>query len=438
MPAITKKDRRIKLELVANKHHSVTGGLVAVEAMAQRFGLWEKLRLNRCLDPRKDRSRGYSAEVIAGQIIYALCSGGTGVVDAERLNDNPLAKELFGTSKFADESQVGQWLREQSDKSLAVLHQINRQLVKEICAKADPRRWLHNGQREVFFDDTQLEVSGKKFEGARINYEGQLALGWQTLWLSMFLLDGHLGSPVPCADQLGPMLEQNREHWKNQPAHFYADSASSSGNDLEKIAGEGWSYTVSYNKWTGPLEKKAQELPETQWKKSGEQEHAFFRYQPEGCAGAKLFACARWKDGFFYRYGFVVCDEGQKDAARVFERHHLKGDRERLFSEVLSGLDLHHPPCASLLANRIFYALAMIAYNLLMAIKVLELPDDCQGWRLKTLLKQMIYLPTRLMHRSRQVWARMMVPAGWLEWWRKLMERLWPRPGPGRPVLQAV
>jgi hypothetical protein len=438
MPAVTKKDRRIKLQLVANKDHSVSGGLIAVEAMAQHSGLWDKLRLNRCLDPRKDRSRGYSAEVIAGQILYALCSGGTGVVDAERLNDNPLAKELFGVEKFADESQVGEWMRAQNEKSLAVLQQINRDLVQWICTKADRRRWLHAGQREIFFDDTQLEVSGKKFEGAKINYEGNLALSWQTLWLGMFLLDGHVGSPGDCSDQLAPMLENNRAHWRGQEAHCYTDSGSSAGKYLEKIAAEGWHYTVSYNRWTGPLEKKAQELPPGEWKKSGEEEHAFFRYQPEGCASPKLFACARQKKDLFYRYGFVVCDEGQKDAGLVFERHHLKGDKEKLFSEVLSGLDLHHPPCASLQANRIFYALAMIAYNLLMAIKVLELPDDCQGWRLQTLLKQMVYLPTRLMNRSRQVWARLMVPAHWLEWWRKLLERMWPRPGPGRPALQAL
>jgi hypothetical protein len=296
--------------------------------------------------------------------------------------------------------------------------------VQWIGQKADGGRWLHAGKREVFFDDTQLEVSGKKFEGAKINYDGHLALSWQTLWLGMFLLDGCVGSPGDCSDQLNPMLETNREHWKNQPTHFYADSASSAGKYLEKIAAEGWHYTVSYNNWTGPLEKKAQELPSGEWKKSGEEEYAFFRYQPEGCETPKLFACARRMDGLFYRYGFVVCDEPQKDAGLVFERHHLKGDKERLFSEVLSGLDLHHPPCASLMANRVFYALAMIAYNLLMAIKVLELPDDCQGWRLKTMLK-----------RSRQVWARLMVPCAWLEWWRKLMERVWPRPGPGRPAL---
>jgi hypothetical protein len=39
-----------------------------------------------------------------------------------------------------------------------------------------PARWLHAGQVEGFFDDTEIEVEGKNFEGARINYEGNRAL----------------------------------------------------------------------------------------------------------------------------------------------------------------------------------------------------------------------------------------------------------------------
>src|SRR3979409_317269 len=118
MPTITKKDTRLKLQFVANTDHSIHAGLVAVEAMARRFGLWNKVRQIRCLDPRKDRKRGYSPEVIVGQLIYALCSGGGCLSDSEALKDDPLAQELFGVEKFADQSQVGEWLREQSQASV--------------------------------------------------------------------------------------------------------------------------------------------------------------------------------------------------------------------------------------------------------------------------------------------------------------------------------
>jgi hypothetical protein len=153
MPAITKKETRLKLRFVANTDHSVHAGLVAVEAMARRFGLWDKLRRLACLDPRRDRKRGYGPEVIVGQLIYALCSGGGCLSDSEALNDDPLAREHFGVAKLADQTQVGEWLREQSEESVAALRRLLHEFVAWVWQQAEPRRLLHAGQREVFFDE---------------------------------------------------------------------------------------------------------------------------------------------------------------------------------------------------------------------------------------------------------------------------------------------
>ena len=438
MAAITKKETRLKLRFVANTDHSIHAGIVAVEAMARRFDLWNKLGKLSALDPRKDKRRGFGSEVIVGQLIYALCSGGGCLSDSEALNEDPLAREVFGVKKFADQTQVGEWLREQSEESVAALRQVLHEFVAWVWRQADPRRLLHAGQREVFFDDTQLEVSGKKFEGAAINYNGDLALSWQTLWVGPLLCDSHVGSPKDVSDQLLPMLERNRCLWQGQVAHFYADSGSSAGHYLDAIAAEGWHYTVSYNKWTGPLERTAQALPALAWKQSGDAHHAFLRPQPEGRSTAQLYAVSRRRDGLFDRYGFIACDDAQTDAALVGERHHLKGEKEQLFGEVLNGLDLHRPPCSALIANQIYYLIAALAYDLMVAIKLLDLSDDCQGWRIKTLMKKLVMLPGRLSQRSRQWVARVLVPGAWLCWWQRWAQRVWPEHGPGRPRLAAV
>jgi len=88
---------------------------------------------------------------------------------------------------------------------------------------------------ECFFDDTQLEVYGRTFEGARINYEGKCALGWQTLWVGPFLVDGVLGSGGDVSAELRPLLRANRSLWKNETAYLYAgkrvECRSLSGGD---------------------------------------------------------------------------------------------------------------------------------------------------------------------------------------------------------------
>ena len=439
MSAITKRATRLKLQFVANTDHSIHAGLVAVEAMARRFGLWDKLRRHRCLDPRKDRTRGYGPEVIAGQLIYALCSGGGCLSDSEALNDDPLARELFGVARFADQSQVGEWLRGQTPESLVALRAVLREFVTWVWQQSPSERLLHAGQREVFFDDTQLEVCGKQFEAAAINYNGDLALSWQTLWVGSLLTDSHMGGPADVSDQLLPMLERNRSLWQGRAAHFYADSGSSAGKYLNAIAAEGWHYTVSYNKWTGPLERTARTLPATAWKQSGEEHHAFLSHQPEGCAAPHRFAAVRRPVDLFETYGFIACDEQQTDAALTAERHHLKGGKEQLFDEVLNGMDLHHPPCSALRANQVYYLIAALAYDLMVAIKLVDLNDECQGWRVKTLMKKLVLLPGRLSRRSRQWVARVLVPGAWLTWWQRWVQRAWPQDhGVGRPRLSAA
>jgi hypothetical protein len=105
---------------------------------------------------------------------------------------------------------------------------------------------------------------------------------------------------------------------------------------------------------------------------------------------------------------------------------------------VLSGLDLHHPPCKDLIANQAFYAIAMPAYNILTSLKVLDLPDDAQGWGIRTIIHYLLTVPVSASTHARYDVARICIPAGWLRWRRLFVEQWVPKRKPGRPVTEAV
>jgi hypothetical protein len=75
-----------------------------------------------------------------------------------------------------------------------------------------------------------------------------------------------------------------------------------------------------------------------------------------------------------------------------------------------------------------------MAYNILIALKLPHLPDDCQNWQLKTLLRQSLLTPAKLVRHARVLIARVQVPAAWLCWRRTGMSRLWLEPRAGRPA----
>jgi hypothetical protein len=438
MPQIRKRTPRLRFQFVATGKQSTLGGLPALEALAQQFDLWNKLRALPGLDPRTRTTHGYSPDLIVAQLLYCFCSGGASLADAERLNDEPLVRQLARVEKFADQSQLGQWLRAQSETSIAALWGLIAEFIAWVIARAEPARWTYAGRAEGFFDDTQIEVFGPTFEGAKINYEGVLSLSWQTFWFGPFLLGGELGSPGDVSAALPDMLQRYRRFWQGRPSDFLADSGSSSAAYLQAIDQAGFTHwSVSYNKWTTVPERTAAALPagawsvavQTLWRDGTEvtEHQAGIRHTPEGSDFTFPLAVARWKKGdeLFWHYGFVAHDGRRTDAGAVLARHRLKGGKEQLFKEVLRGLDLHHPPCESLVANRMFYALGALAYNLMKAVQLLCLPDECQTWTVPTLLRQMVRLPATLVRHARRLVARVEVPVSWLGWWQAWEARWW-------------
>ncbi|MEJ5238014.1 MAG: hypothetical protein WHT82_06620 [Limisphaera sp.] len=137
----------------------------------------------------------------------------------------------------------------------------------------------------------------------------------------------------------------------------------------------------------------------------------------------------RRADEFFWDHRFAACDPSRTGAAVILDRHRLQGDKDNSRKEELRRPDLHPPRCAELNANRMSCAIAALASNGGIGLKVPYLPDRCEPWPLERRLRQVLLLPAA---RVRQ--ARVQVPAVWLSGWHAGMSRRWPQPEAGRPA----
>ena len=341
MPAFTKRKTKLHIEITNSNQATAHGGQLLVDALCRRFDLWQRIHDTPSLDPRKRTGAGFSPEAIIAQFIFTLTSGGASLADAERLGQDRVLLDLLGLQKGADQTTLGEWLRAQTKESVLALHRINADLVDWASAQAKPGRWLHAGQIESFFDDTEVEVDGHHFEGARINYEGNRALSWQTLWHGPWLLDGILDGAGDVSEHLPVLLDEHQHRWQGRASYFYADSGSSAGKYLNRIGQAGFTrWSVSYNKWTDKLDRLAGELPESQWSAlppadQPQEQYTWVKHQPGEAAQVQTFAAARWKkDGdLLWRYAYRACQAGDTDSPQaVFERHRLKGAKEQGFS----------------------------------------------------------------------------------------------------------
>jgi hypothetical protein len=447
MPLFAKRKTKLHLQVTNSDQASAHGGQVLVDALCRRFDLWKRIHDEPALEVRQRTGAGFSPVAVIAQLLFAFTSGGASLADAERMGQDRVLMDLLGLARGADQSTLGQWLRALTPAGVRALHRLNAEFVDWSRQQAKPGRWLQGGEVEIFFDDTELEVDGHKFEGARVNYNGQRALSWQTLWYGPWLLDGVLDGAADVSEHLGVLLDEHQPRWQGRPSYFYADSGSSAGKFLNRIElGQFSRWSVSYNKWTDKLDRLAAELPESQWSArppadQPQEQYTWVKHQPGQCAQVEKFATVRWKqDGdLLWRYAYVVCQAGDQDSPRaVFERHHLKGAKEQGFSDVLSGLDLHHPPCMDLTANQAFYALGMLAHNVLISLRVLDLPDEAQSWRLTSIIRHLLTVPVTVSRHARYTVAHICVPTGWMRWWRLFLDQWLPKRKVGRPVMEVV
>ena len=72
------------------------------------------------------------------------------------------------------------------------------------------------------------------WECARINYEGNRALSFQTLWVGPFVTDAIFDDSADPSRHLGNLLAANAGLCSGKVAHFDADSASSAAGHLER------------------------------------------------------------------------------------------------------------------------------------------------------------------------------------------------------------
>lgn len=447
MPLYTKRKTKFHLQLTNSDQATCHGGQVLVDSICRRFGLWQRLQNEPSLDARKRKGAGFTPAANVAQVLFTLTSGGASLADGERVGQDRVLMNLLGLAKGADQATLGEFLRAQTPESVRALHRLNAEFVLWSSQQAKPGRWLQGGEVELFFDDTEIEVLGHQFEGARLNYEGNRALSWQTLWFGPWVLDGILDGAGDVSEHLPVLLDEHQSCWQDRASYLYADSASSAGKYLNRIERGAFSrWSVSYNKWTDVLDRLAAELPADQWSAlpaadQPQEQYAWVKHQPGERVQVQKFATVRWKNegDLMWRYAYVACQAGEHDRPQaVFARHRLKGAKEQGFSELLSGLDLHHPPCMDLVANQAFYAIAMLAYNVLISLKVLELPDEAQSWRIQTVIRQLLTVPVSVSTHARYQVARLCIPAGWLRWWRVFVTQWVPKRKAGRPIMEVV
>ena len=381
------------------------GGLVIFQRFCKSLGLRRFLQLQ--VDwPTYSERRFHPADIFLAHL-FATVAGLGRIESAQSLKLNGLFPHLLGLPDFPHRDTLRSFLWRFSADNLRSLQRAHNRMREELLLRMGIR-W----NAIVDLDATQLTVYGNQ-EGATVGYNkakrGKKSYspllgseGRTGLSLNFELRSGHEHSSTGALPFLKECLARFPSTMACSRLRFRADAGYYDRDIAEFLDGDGHGYAIAA-RITPPLKFK---LPGLRFRYF--REHwacAQFRYQPTHWKREHRFIAIRHdlrspdaKTTLFrvedhdYR---VLVSELDMEPDGVWRFYCGRGFQELLIRELKNAYAIGKIPTRSFLANATYLEIVTWAYDLVLAFKVLCLPQAYQQWNLATLRREFWSLPAQ-------------------------------------------
>jgi hypothetical protein len=403
----------------------------------------EKLGVADVIDERVrllKRHRAYQDSDHILTLVYNLLTGGESLVDVKRLRGQEGLKKLLGAESIPDATTIGDYLARFGEPELKDLREAMAAVQQRAFGKLDKQR---RERATVDFDSSIHEVHGAKKEGADFSYDGRWS--YHVLYgtlaetgevLHQELREGNNTSSSGTVEALPEIFERLKQYFRQlrfrtdagfydkkivdvceeKQAEFFIVAKQTQalmrrvlaiGEEewkslrRNKIDGSGSGKKTSKKRKKRKNRKRAitiRRKPDSQFR--GRTQVASFYYQPTGWSAEYRFVVTRTEivdkdnkqlclqeDLCRYLYHVIVTNTAYSDSA-VIAIADGRSNQENLIKDFKYGMGLSHVPTGGLLANKAYFLIAALAWNLkTWMVNLLKLAD---GARIR--FKRFLYL----------------------------------------------
>jgi hypothetical protein len=418
----------------------------------------------------KERDRGYDEATFVESFVILNAAGGECVEDFGRLRQDPGLAEMIGHElpspeagrqflyAFHEEEKIEEAQQRRlpgeiayiPEETLALegLGRVNRDLVQRFGERC-PQQRIATVDQDATIIESRKQQALPTYEGTR-GYQPMLAVWAES---GLVLADQFRDGNVPA--QMEP-LEVAQRAFVALPStvreYYYRGDSACHESDLvnwlrnEKRAGgpQGRIGFAISARMSPALHAAIQAVPEPEWEPYGEphaeeiRECAEVPFVPGEKSEKKNTQPLRYvairirkkqgelfEDGSRVRHFAVLTNRWELKAARLIEWHREKAGTIELVHDILKNeLGGGVLPSKYFGANAAWLRLAVMAHNVLTALKRLALPAELVTARPKRLRLLIFNTPGRLVHHARQLILRLAALAKWIAAYREGLQLL--------------
>lgn len=445
------------------------GGLPLVAQTCRSLGLPQSVARHLQL---KQRQRGFNEATLVESFVLLNAAGGDCLEDFRRLAEDPGLPTLLGHAvplpdtarKFLyafhrDEAIVtakaqrpaGQVAFIPEDTApLQGLAQVNEDLVRAVAARCPDQRIATIDQDATIHESHKREALAH-YEGGR-GYQPMTAV-WAELNLVVAdqFRDGNVPAsfaPLPVAQAAFAALPSTIQdfYYRGDSACHESELLAWLRNPTRPNGPAGFIGFAISARMSPALAAAIQALPETAWQPyaapgeipddlrdwadvpfvpseaSEQRDTEPLRYVAVRVRPRQGDLCA---DGSTVKHFAVLANQWEWDGARLLQWHREKaGTIEHVHDVVKNELAGGVLPCGRFGANAAWLRLALLAHNVLTALKRLALPPELLTARPKRLRFLVFTVPGRLITHARQLWLRLATTPDRLAQWIEAVDLL--------------
>ncbi len=381
---------------------------------------WNILGLNTYTNivmPKPGSSVGYKAETYITPMLLMLIGGGQGMEDIRVIKSDKALIKLAGIKEIPSTDAIGKWLiRMYGNTGYEGLEKIDNKLIKKILKK--------DKNSEYTLDPDATEIISEKAEAKKTykgNY-GYMPMLGSLAEVPVFIADEFREGNVPPHARAVEFL---RKCQTNMPegkrvARLRSDSAWYQAEIINICNKENIIFTITAGMDSAVKDaitriKNWYPLKDKYGIDTGREVGEIIHSMNETKEAFRLIA-QRWTPNKqlplledVYDYYSIASNREytnkkiEEELTEIVHWHNERGNAENCNKEIKLGFGMDKMPCGQFGANAVFFRLGVIAYNLMVGLKFMALPEDWHTKTIKTLRWQLLNIAGKVVNHAGQI-----------------------------------
>ena len=383
-------------------------GLAVIQELALSLGVVKTIANEL---PAPGSNRGFRPEEYVMPLVLMFCGGGRTMEEIREIEQDEGLRSLCQYERIPSPDAIGQWIRKA--KNLVGLKLVNRHLVRQVLAQTKETDFTLD--TDATYMETDKDCAERNYDGVKSFSVLMSFLAEVDLCLCCEYRNGNVSPATRIKEELAYADKELKRNGKRL-AYFRSDSAGYTSEVINYCGAHKITFTITADQDVS-VKELIRAIPAEGWTRIYNEkleytgrDYAQTVHCMEKTDQSFTLIVQRWSNPWPelfengpFCYHVIATSDYQRSARAIIEFHNRRSNAENYNKEIKSGFGMDYAPSQRIGANRVYFEIGVLAYNLIIAFKRLLLNPDWHRKTIATLRWELLLIGGKVVRTGRRL-----------------------------------